>query len=187
MTFLINLILIILLHEFGHLIVAKSLKCDVDIFSVGFGRPFWKKKIGSTIYQVTPFLLGGYCKLRHELSFTSDPRAFTNLTYLRKVLISLAGVTVNCLTGLLAWGLGLKFQNQYLLGFACYSLILGLSNLIPFPALDGSYPLLFLLEKKYGKEQGYKLIEKIVKWGFAVIMLLNVLFLPWLILLILTT
>ena len=186
MMLLVSLILIILLHELGHLIAAKLLKCDVDVFSVGFGKPFWKKKIGSTVYQLTPLLLGGFCKLRDELSLSKDLRAFTNLTYSKKVVISLAGIAVNCLTGLLAWKLGHVFQSQTLLTFSYYSIILGLSNAIPFPALDGSYPFLLLLEKCYGKEKGCQLMARIVKWGFAIIMFLNIICIPWLLLVLIT-
>jgi membrane-associated protease RseP (regulator of RpoE activity) len=45
--------------------------------------------------------------------------------------------------------------------------------LIPFPSLDGSYPFLLLLEKKYGKEKGLKIVRKMIKYGFIFLMILQ--------------
>jgi len=47
--------------------------------------------------------------------------------------------------------------------------------------LDGSYPILVGLEKIYGKKKGYKLMEKIVKIGFVIIIILNFACIPLLI------
>jgi membrane-associated protease RseP (regulator of RpoE activity) len=179
--FLISLILIIFFHEFAHLIAAKKCGCGVDIFSVGFGRPIYRKEYKGTIYQITPILLGGYCKLRDELKNSHDSEAFTNLPYHKKLLIALAGVTINMLIGLICFFIG-KFIHCFALYYFGYlSFLLGLTNAIPFPALDGSYPILVWLEKFMGKEKGYKLMEKINRIGFAILMALQILCIPYII------
>lgn len=173
---LICLVFGILIHETAHLIAAKSVGCHVEVFSIGFGKPIFKKKIGETIYQFTPILLGGYNQLKDELQVSKSKRAFTNLTYTKKLIVVLAGVVANVLTGAICLFLGTKLLNYHLLNFGYLSIILGLSNALPIPALDGSYPLLVWLEKPYGKKKGYALMEKITKIGFRVLMFLNLVF-----------
>jgi membrane-associated protease RseP (regulator of RpoE activity) len=172
------------MHEAGHLIAAKMLKCGVDVFSIGFGRPLFKKKIGNTVYQFTPVLLGGFCKLTDELIISKNPYAFTNLPYLKKCAISFAGCFINILIGIISLFIGNMFNIYALHYFGYISVILGVTNLLPIPALDGSYPILVWLEKFYGKQKGYKMMESICKVGFIIIMTLNILCLPYLVYLI---
>ena len=53
----------VILHEFGHFIVAKAFKIRVETFSVGFGPRLFGKKFGHTDYRVSAIPLGGYVKL----------------------------------------------------------------------------------------------------------------------------
>ena len=53
----------VVLHEFGHFIVAKLLGIRVETFSVGFGPRLFGKKFGHTDYRVSAIPLGGYVKL----------------------------------------------------------------------------------------------------------------------------
>ena len=53
----------VILHEFGHFIVAKLLGIRVETFSVGFGPRLFGKKWGHTDYRVSGIPLGGYVKL----------------------------------------------------------------------------------------------------------------------------
>jgi len=180
--FLLCLIPIIFLHEMGHLITAKLVGCGVERFSIGFGKPIFKKKIGETEYQITPWLLGGYCKVEGETMQCDSPRAFSNLKYRNKVIMISAGCIVNIIIGLIALGivkLGLHYYPLFLFGYL--SILLGITNLIPFPALDGSYPILVWLERFMGKEKGYELMGKIVGVGFVILMTLNIVAGGWLI------
>jgi len=193
-SFWIALLLIVGLHELAHLVAAKLCKCRVEIFSIGFGRALFKKKIGNTIYQLAIFPLGGYCKLQNESSYSRSKYAFTNLPYSRKVAIAVAGIIVNIISGLLALALcEIILANttiiiflgrntmpifNFLWIFGYLSIALGVSNALPIPALDGCYPFLVLLEKKYGKKRGYELMTKINKIGYMVIMILNILCIP---------
>jgi len=52
--------LAILIHEFGHFIVALKLGLKVEAFSIGFGPAIWKKKIGEVEYRISWIPLGGY-------------------------------------------------------------------------------------------------------------------------------
>lgn len=60
-----------------------------------------------------------------------------------------------------------------ILQFGFYSIILGLFNALPFPALDGSYPLLWSLEYIFGKEKGRAIATTLVNIGFAILIILQ--------------
>lgn len=53
----------VILHEFGHFIVAKLLGIRVETFSVGFGKRLWGRRWGTTDYRLSLIPLGGYVKL----------------------------------------------------------------------------------------------------------------------------
>lgn len=53
---------VIIVHEFGHFIVAKKSGIFVKTFSVGFGRKVLKKKYGDTVYAISILPFGGYVK-----------------------------------------------------------------------------------------------------------------------------
>ena len=55
--------LAILIHEFGHFIVALKLGLRVEAFSIGFGPAIWKKKFRGVEYRISWIPLGGYVSL----------------------------------------------------------------------------------------------------------------------------
>ena len=55
--------LAILIHEFGHFIVARKLGLRVEAFSIGFGPALWKKKVNGVEYRISAIPLGGYVSL----------------------------------------------------------------------------------------------------------------------------
>ncbi|MFH1655353.1 MAG: RIP metalloprotease RseP [Candidatus Omnitrophota bacterium] len=66
MTFLVFLIVIgilIVVHEFGHFMVAKSLGIRVEKFVLGFGPVLFRTKRKHTEYAISLIPLGGYVKL----------------------------------------------------------------------------------------------------------------------------
>jgi regulator of sigma E protease len=50
----------IFIHELGHLLCGKLVGVEARIFSLGYGKGVWKKRIGKTIYQITAIPIGGY-------------------------------------------------------------------------------------------------------------------------------
>ena len=68
--FVVVLIPLVVVHEFGHFIFAKLFNVRADAFSVGFGPVIFHKKIGETDFRVSAIPLGGYVKLLGE-----DPTA----------------------------------------------------------------------------------------------------------------
>ena len=100
----------VVIHEFGHFIVAKLFKIRVETFSVGFGPRLFGKKWGQTDYRVSAIPLGGYVKLGGDESNAplegegaSDipPRERFDLRpRWQRILVALAGPVMNVLTAL---------------------------------------------------------------------------------------
>ena len=179
-----SLLICIMLHELGHLIAAKMCKCTVIRYSIGFGKPIlWSKKIGETIYQITLWLLGGYCELKDELYYSRSKRSFTNLPYSKKFIISIAGIVVNVVTGAIATFIGLALYNNTLITFGVISISLGLTNALPIaPCIDGGYIVFYpIYIKKYGKKQGILKFAKVSQISFKILMWLNIVSIPFMI------
>jgi regulator of sigma E protease len=58
--------ILVVFHEFGHLVAAKLSHIPVEVFSVGFGPVILKKKIGETEYRLSAIPLGGFIKMVGE-------------------------------------------------------------------------------------------------------------------------
>lgn len=56
----------ITIHEFGHFIFAKLFRIPVEKFSIGFGPPLIRKKIGETDFRIAYLPVGGYVKMAGE-------------------------------------------------------------------------------------------------------------------------
>ncbi len=61
--FLIVLSVLVLIHEFGHFIVAKMIGVRVEKFSFGFGPKLFSVRKGDTEYLISAIPLGGYVKM----------------------------------------------------------------------------------------------------------------------------
>jgi len=66
---LIGLGVVVFVHELGHFLAARLMGIDVEAFSIGWGKPILKKKIGGVEYRLGLFPLGGYCKMKGENEF----------------------------------------------------------------------------------------------------------------------
>ncbi|PIZ63425.1 hypothetical protein COY16_02000 [Candidatus Roizmanbacteria bacterium CG_4_10_14_0_2_um_filter_39_13] len=109
-TFLIILVILVLIHEFGHFIAAKKNGVLVEEFGFGFPPRIFGKKIGETLYSINLIPLGGFVKLYGEeyhegkkktpaKNDIPSHRAFVNKTPLQKTIIITAGVVMNFFLG----------------------------------------------------------------------------------------
>lgn len=90
------LLLMILIHEFGHYVIGRMLNFKINEFSIGFGKALFQKKNrrGETIsLRIIP--LGGYCAFDGENDTPDNPDAFNNQAPWKRILVFLAGVTFN--------------------------------------------------------------------------------------------
>ena len=93
--------ILIALHEFGHFAAAKLCGVKVNEFAIGMGPKIlhWKGK--ETEYTLRVLPIGGFCAMEGEEEGESpDPRAFPNRPWWQRLIILLAGVVMNFLTGL---------------------------------------------------------------------------------------
>lgn len=82
LAFLILLSVLILIHEIGHLIVARRFGVRIERFSLGFGPKVFGIKRGATEYVISLIPLGGYVKMAGEDE--SERIAGVNWQYLSK-------------------------------------------------------------------------------------------------------
>jgi len=119
---LIGLGIVVFFHELGHFLAARLVGINVDAFSIGWGSPILKKKIGMTEYRIGMFPIGGYCKMQGDSDHNNE--AYENVqkgivpqkgSYLAaspqaRILVSFAGPFFNILFAIILlsvlWGIG---------------------------------------------------------------------------------
>lgn len=100
---LIALSIVVLVHEWGHLLAAKLYKVKVETFSVGIGKKLLTKKINGTEYALSLIPLGGYCKLKGGdlQNPNKDPDSADVATPFSKIVIYLLGPIFNFVLSIL--------------------------------------------------------------------------------------
>ena len=96
---------LIFVHEFGHFICAKLSGVQVNEFAIFMGPAIWKKQKGETLYSIRTIPIGGYCAMEGEDSDTDNPRSFQKAAWWKRLIILLAGATMNFLAALLILGI----------------------------------------------------------------------------------
>lgn len=93
----------VVIHEFGHFIVAKFFGIRVDVFSVGFGKRLFGLKRGDTDYRLSLIPLGGYVKMAGENldeQITGAPDEFMSKPKWQRFCVAVAGPVANIITAL---------------------------------------------------------------------------------------
>ncbi|OSI17947.1 RIP metalloprotease RseP [Neisseria dentiae] len=108
-AFIVAILILVSLHEFGHYIVARWCGVKVLRFSVGFGKPFLKKKRGDTEWCLAPIPLGGYVKMvdtrEGNVAEADLPYAFDKQHPAKRIAIVAAGPLTNLVLAVLLFGL----------------------------------------------------------------------------------
>lgn len=111
-AFALILGVLIVVHEYGHYLVARWAGVKVLRFSVGFGRALWSKRLGrdGTEWALRMFPLGGYVKMLDEREGEVAPeelhRSFNRQSVRRRMAIVAAGPAANLLLAIVVyWGL----------------------------------------------------------------------------------
>lgn len=87
---------LVVVHEFGHFIVAKKAGMKVEEFGLGFPPRLWGLKKGETIYSINLIPFGGFVKIFGEDGEHRDaPRSFSSKPINSRLKVVLAGVTMN--------------------------------------------------------------------------------------------
>ena len=116
-AFIVALGLLIVVHEYGHYLIARLCNVKVLRFSVGFGRPLatWRRGKDQTEWVVAAIPFGGYVKMLDEREGAVEAheahRAFNRQSVWRRFAIVVAGPVANFLfaiavyAGLFMYGL----------------------------------------------------------------------------------
>lgn len=90
---------LVVVHEFGHFIMAKRGGVKVEEFGIGFPPKVYSKKTkGGWLFSINLLPLGGFVKLKGENDADKSPGSFGAAPLKTKIKIMLAGVVMNLLT-----------------------------------------------------------------------------------------
>jgi regulator of sigma E protease len=113
--FVIILLVLVLVHEFGHFFTAKRFGIRVDEFGFGFPPKLFGFKKGETEYTFNLLPLGGFVKIFGEngdevnASDQDYSRSFVNKAKWKRALVLVAGIVSNFLLAWLLFSVGFMF------------------------------------------------------------------------------
>jgi regulator of sigma E protease len=100
-AFIVAIGVLVAVHEFGHFWVARRLGIRVLRFSIGFGKPLYRRVLGKdpVEFVIAAVPLGGYVKLLDEregnVAEHDAPRAFNRQPIWKRIATLLAGPAFN--------------------------------------------------------------------------------------------
>lgn len=110
-AFIVAIGVLVTVHEFGHFWVARRLGIKVLRFSIGFGRPLWRRTLGrdGTELIIAAVPLGGYVKMlderEGEVAAGELHRAFNRQPLATRSAVVAAGPVFNFLFAIFAYWL----------------------------------------------------------------------------------
>ncbi|MEX2254278.1 MAG: M50 family metallopeptidase [Acidimicrobiia bacterium] len=130
-----GIVLMVMLHEAGHLLAARRAGMKATEFFVGFGPRLWSFKRGETEYGVKAIPAGGYVRILgmsnleqpieeydehdqptgtwvHDYAPSDEPRTFRRGSYRNRLVVVLAGVTVNLIIAFLLFFIVIAGQGR---------------------------------------------------------------------------
>ena len=118
--------IVVFVHELGHFLAARWMGIGVEAFSIGWGKPILRKKIGEVEYRLGLFPLGGYCKMKGENEFEeayknnregiiAESGSYFAAHPFRRIVACAAGPFFNLLFAVLVysviWGIGFEVNT----------------------------------------------------------------------------
>jgi regulator of sigma E protease len=122
-AFILAIGILVTIHEFGHFWVARKAGVKVLRFSVGFGKPLWKRTAKDGVeYVLAAIPLGGYVKMlderEGEVSDDELNQAFNRQSVWKRIAIVAAGPIANLLLAILittvVFLIGIPAERPYL-------------------------------------------------------------------------
>lgn len=104
-TAVIVFTLIVVIHEFGHFIIARLSGVKVEEFAVGMGPKLWSIQPKETVYSIRVFPIGGFCKMLGEDESNQDPRAFNNKPIFKRIATIAFGPIMNLFLAVIIFSL----------------------------------------------------------------------------------
>jgi membrane-associated protease RseP (regulator of RpoE activity) len=113
-----GLILMVIIHEAGHYVVAKRAGMKVTEFFAGFGPRIWSTRKGETEYGFKALPLGGYVKIigmnnLEEVAPEDESRTYRSKPYRWRAATAVAGPFMNLLAAVVLFFLVFAFAGTY--------------------------------------------------------------------------
>lgn len=144
------LLVMITVHEAGHYFVGKIFKFKINEFAIGMGPAIFKKKLKSgEDFSVRLLPLGGFCAFEGEDGDGADENAFDKKKPWQRILVLLAGATMNYILALLVIMLTFGIYGQQVVGAQYVDNYYAVEN--PYSIENGDY---ILSITKDGKKTG---------------------------------
>jgi membrane-associated protease RseP (regulator of RpoE activity) len=117
LAIIVGIILMVMLHEAGHFIAARRSGMKASEFFLGFGPRLWSFRRGETEYGVKAIPAGGYVRILgmsnlEEVDPADEPRTFRRGSYRNRLVVVLAGVTMNLLLAFLLFFVVIAGQGR---------------------------------------------------------------------------
>lgn len=120
-AFVIVLLVLVLIHEAGHALAARTSGCRVEEFGFGLPPRLFGRRVGETLFSLNALPIGGFVRLTGEDEVASDdPRSFAAQSRVRRSVILFSGVFANVL-----------------LAVVVFTLVAGLGVDVPAEAVEG--------------------------------------------------
>ncbi len=139
---ILTLSLLILIHELGHFLTARSFNVSIREFAVGMGPKLLSKVSPKSgiVYSLRLFPIGGFVAMVGEDEESDDENALNNKPVWQRMVITAAGACMNLL-----------------LGFILMAVVVTMS-----PAIGGTTVLRFTEENALSEQSGLNVGDEIV-------------------------
>lgn len=114
LIFIFTLLILVLIHELGHFLMAKRFGIKVEEFGFGIPPKLFGKKIGETVYSINALPLGGFVRLLGEDEVSNHPqnsRDFRAKPVGQRIIVVIAGVVMNLILAWVIFYTVILFQN----------------------------------------------------------------------------
>ena len=103
LIFFIMIVVLIVGHEFGHLLAAKRAGMEVPEFGIGFPPKLWSFVRGATEYSINALPFGGFVRITGENGDADHPNAFSQKTKIAQLGVLAAGPGANIVIAFIAF------------------------------------------------------------------------------------
>lgn len=158
LIFIIILLVLVLVHEFGHFLTAKKFGIRVDEFGFGFPPKLFGKKYGETEYSINLLPIGGFVKIFGENpdeENTNGPdasRSFVNKPIWQQAIVLFAGIFSNFLLAWFLFSIGFMFGLPTSVG----------SEPKGYTVIDPHLVVISVLDQSPAEKSGLKSGDKII-------------------------
>ncbi len=122
LLFIVLLSIIIIVHEFGHLIAAKAFNIYCHEFAIGMGPKIYSKKFKETTYSLRAIPMGGFVSMAGDSDNALESevdvevpfeRTLGGLKKWKKIIVMLAGIFMNIILAIFILAMVLLYNGSY--------------------------------------------------------------------------